>query len=241
MGRLVPAFFTALALHVLLLMMVVPHPSLRNPEVRGSGQVTVSIVRSPAPARESEIESPVTDAAPEAAEEAETHEQEPIANAGTERPKDAPRPLAEKQVEKIKPVAVKSAAFQATEPEKHSEAAAEQTGEQSADRATDLENAAAPAAETLRDPAPVEHLNRPPAYPALARKRGWEGTVILEVDIMKNGMVKDIIIRQGSSHELLDREALRAVREWRFHPGTRGSEPVEMKVLVPVHFLLQEQ
>ena len=33
----------------------------------------------------------------------------------------------------------------------------------------------------------------------------------------------------------------KAVKKWRFQPGSMSGKPVEMKVLVPVHFLLQKQ
>ena len=94
--------------------------------------------------------------------------------------------------------------------------------------------------ETLRSPEPIKAFNRPPVYPSLARKRGWEGTVLLEVDVLSDGMVKSIKVKESSSYELLDTKALDAVRKWRFSPGFKAGEPVPMKVLVPVHFLLQD-
>ena len=96
------------------------------------------------------------------------------------------------------------------------------------------------AVESLRQPEPLETVNRPPAYPSLARKRGWQGTVLLEVDVQRDGMVKSIQINKSSSYKLLDREALDAVRKWRFSPGLKAGEPVPMKVIVPIHFLLQD-
>ena len=44
----------------------------------------------------------------------------------------------------------------------------------------------------------------------------------------------------ASLYELLDSEAVATVRKWHFSPGSRAGIPVPMKVLVPIHFLLQE-
>jgi protein TonB len=97
----------------------------------------------------------------------------------------------------------------------------------------------AAASATLREAVPLAGDNRPPEYPALARKRGWEGKVLLEVVVGCDGTVQTVRVQSGSSHDLLDEAALRAVREWRFQPGTRNGEPEAMQVLVPVNFMLQ--
>ena len=75
---------------------------------------------------------------------------------------------------------------------------------------------------------------------APARKRGWEGKVLLAVAVASDGAVQAVRVQSGSSHDLLDEAALQAVRGWRFQPGTRDGEPVAMQVLVPVHFILQD-
>ena len=97
----------------------------------------------------------------------------------------------------------------------------------------------AEAPATLRQAVPLAGDSRPPEYPALARKRGWEGKVLLVVVVGCDGAVQTVRVQSGSSHDLLDEAALRAVREWRFQPGTRNGEPVAMQVLVPVNFMLQ--
>ncbi len=81
--------------------------------------------------------------------------------------------------------------------------------------------------------------NPPPAYPSIARKRGYQGTVILEVFVKANGRVGDLRIIESSSHTLLDRTAIKAVNDWRFEPGRQGSRIIPMWVRVPVVFRLQ--
>jgi len=81
--------------------------------------------------------------------------------------------------------------------------------------------------------------NSPPTYPLLARRRHYEGTVLLDVLVRREGMVDSIKLARSSGHETLDRAAIRAVREWSFHPGKRGDEAVEMWVTIPIRFQLK--
>ena len=92
---------------------------------------------------------------------------------------------------------------------------------------------------TLQLAYPRYQLNRPPAYPGLARKRGQEGTVILQVLVSRAGRVDDLKIDASSNFSLLDRAAVSAVRKWKFEPGKRGEEKIPMWVRVPVTFKLK--
>jgi protein TonB len=96
-------------------------------------------------------------------------------------------------------------------------------------------------AAVIREAVPLPEVNRAPEYPVLARRRGWEGTVTLEVDVTREGRAGSVRVRAGSSHALLDEAALEAVRKWRFRPGTENGEARPMTVLVPVHFILKDE
>ena len=93
---------------------------------------------------------------------------------------------------------------------------------------------------TLQMAYPRYQLNTPPTYPGLARKRGQEGTVILQVLVNREGRVDDLKIDTSSNLTLLDRAAVTAVRKWSFEPGRRGEEKVPMWVRVPVTFKLKK-
>ena len=93
---------------------------------------------------------------------------------------------------------------------------------------------------TIQMAYPRYQLNTPPTYPGLARKRGQEGTVILQVQINKEGRVEDLEIDVSSNFALLDRAALAAVKKWSFEPGRRGEERMTMWVRVPVTFKLNK-
>jgi protein TonB len=93
---------------------------------------------------------------------------------------------------------------------------------------------------TLQMAYPHYQSNAPPVYPGLARKRGQEGTVILQVLVNKEGRVDDLKIDVSSNFTLLDRAAVAAVKKWSFEPGRRGEERMPMWVRVPVTYKLED-
>lgn len=87
---------------------------------------------------------------------------------------------------------------------------------------------------------PKYRENSPPVYPKRARKRGYEGTVVLRVLVNRQGRVDDLLIDVSSNHAMLDRAAVNSVRKWFFEPGRRGKVKMDMWVKVPVIFKLDE-
>ena len=96
-----------------------------------------------------------------------------------------------------------------------------------------------PAASVIREASPLYRVNPPPHYPLSARRRGYQGTVILEVFVGSTGRVIDLRLTQSSGHAALDNAALKAVKRWNFTPGSRDDQPVDMWVRVPVRFQLR--
>jgi len=87
---------------------------------------------------------------------------------------------------------------------------------------------------------PHQEGNPKPPYPEIARRRGYEGQVRLEVEVSASGGVEKVRVRQSSGYEILDRSALDTVKEWRFIPARFGGMPVKSTVIVPVTFKLKE-
>ncbi len=86
----------------------------------------------------------------------------------------------------------------------------------------------------------ADYLNNPPpVYPALARRLGEQGRVILRTLVRVDGTPAEIRISRSSGFSRLDRAALEAVRKWRFIPAQHGDTPVPAWVLVPVSFTLE--
>ena len=88
--------------------------------------------------------------------------------------------------------------------------------------------------------APLYKKNPKPEYPSLARRRNWQGTVILSVVVSAEGRGKSTRVHRSSGHRILDKSALQTVRSWFFRPGLKDGIAVEMEVLVPVHFTLHD-
>ena len=91
----------------------------------------------------------------------------------------------------------------------------------------------------VREATPLYDRNPPPRYPQQARKRGFQGRVILNVLVGKDGRVADIGLQESSGHSILDNVAIETVRGWAFTPGRRGEDPVEMWIRVPMLFELK--
>lgn len=107
---------------------------------------------------------------------------------------------------------------------------------------------AKPAAETAPAPAPVsaarfdaDTLKNPaPAYPALSRRLGEEGKVVLRVQVTPQGTADEVEIRTSSGSQRLDEAARNTVRQWKFIPARRGDTPIQSWVLVPIIFKLEQ-
>ncbi len=76
-------------------------------------------------------------------------------------------------------------------------------------------------------------------YPPLARWRGIEGKVILKVLVSQTGQPLNVLLEKSSGSPILDRAAVKAVKEWVFRPGKIDGTPVDMWVRVPVLYRLK--
>jgi protein TonB len=79
-------------------------------------------------------------------------------------------------------------------------------------------------------------------YPKLAQMRGWQGEVIVELQLDGNGKLKSKKIIQSSGHDVLDRQALDMVEKaapFPLPPETLRGNSFSIKV--PIPFKLEEQ
>ena len=84
------------------------------------------------------------------------------------------------------------------------------------------------------------HDNPHPEYPLIARKKGWEGRVIIHADIDNTGKVTYIKILESSGYEALDSVSLNTLKNWKFTPAKFGNKFIEDSVTIPVNFLLKD-
>lgn len=77
-------------------------------------------------------------------------------------------------------------------------------------------------------------------YPKIAQMRGWQGTVIADLEIDSKGSVISVKIKKSSTYEILDNEALEMIKKASPFPAPpdnlRGKN---FNVLVPISFKLE--
>lgn len=76
-----------------------------------------------------------------------------------------------------------------------------------------------------------------PEYSEEARKAKFSGTVTLEVIVDKEGRVRGIRVVRSLGMGL-DEKAIEAVSQWKFRPGMKGRQPVNVRATIEVSFRL---
>jgi TonB family C-terminal domain len=74
------------------------------------------------------------------------------------------------------------------------------------------------------------------SYPPIARRMGWEGRVIVSFVLEPNGDIRDLKVLKSCGYEVLDKEALDAIRRsYRDFP----KPPVSVVIKLPINFRLE--
>ena len=76
-----------------------------------------------------------------------------------------------------------------------------------------------------------------PAYTDEAKAAKISGAVLLSVVIGTDGLAHDINVVSGIDSGL-DLNAVAAVQQWQFQPGTKDGEPVAVRAQIEVNFRL---
>lgn len=87
----------------------------------------------------------------------------------------------------------------------------------------------------------IPSFSKPPKslrYPTLARKRGQQGTVWLEIWLNELGQQTKRVVSESSGVSILDSAALEAVSQWEFMPHTQANITVASRVKIPIEFVL---
>ena len=87
----------------------------------------------------------------------------------------------------------------------------------------------------------ADYLNNPrPPYPMVARRMGYNGKVILNVEVLAEGKAGQVLLHQSSGYAILDNAALQTVKTWKFSPAKRFGQPATQWFLVPIRFSLED-
>jgi protein TonB len=90
------------------------------------------------------------------------------------------------------------------------------------------------------DQPPRPLVKVPPFYPLSARAKGIEGKVELVFVVQADGVVSDVEVTDAFPGTIFVETAMRAVRQWRFKPGTKDGQAVATRVRLPLCFKLED-
>ena len=86
--------------------------------------------------------------------------------------------------------------------------------------------------------APVATKRVHAAYTREALEARIQGTVAMDAVVLDNGSVSDVTITT-SLDDGLDKQAVKAMKQWEFKPGTKNGKPVAVVVSVTMSFTLK--
>jgi protein TonB len=207
--------------------------------------ILVTVV--PGPAARGAPPATIVNAAaePEAVVVPEPPAEPPVMAAPEPRPRIAPRPAPRaRPIEPPAPAPARAAGRAAVAPEGPAgpDAATAGTGARTAATTPgaggDAFGAGAVPAGSVANP-PVVVWQVTPEYPLAARRRGLEGTLLMEAILGRDGRLEPEI-RVVESLGMLDEPAIAAVQRWRFHPARdEDGRPVRAILRIPIRFVLR--
>jgi periplasmic protein TonB len=250
MLRLIFAFLLALGCHIVLLIVQEPWSTDTPPVIMGEKAISLKLsVSTISKTQKTQSEDNKNDAQTSLHKEQETKPAKTIIKNVMEVPVSStsvPSPQIKADVTEqviLKPQSQKKK----YQPEIYSQpeavrSNAEKTQEVKSKYATEkLQATSRDDAATLThiDARPLYQLNPKPSYPQIARRRGWQGVVLLMVLVSMDGVAEQVSIHESSGYTILDDAALKVVQHWKFLPGIQDGVVTAMEVVVPVHFVLE--
>ncbi len=91
----------------------------------------------------------------------------------------------------------------------------------------------------ITNPVVVKEVH--PTYTGGAMRRKVQGMVELQVVVLRDGTVRDDVKVAKSLDEELDQQAVAAIKQWQFRPGTKDGEPVNVQVNVEMTFVMRDR
>ena len=87
----------------------------------------------------------------------------------------------------------------------------------------------------MNNDAPVATTKVDPAYPPDLLRDRVEGTVVLYAIIHADGTISDIRVLSGVD-ERLNANAVKALGRWKFTPGSKHGEAIDLEAVVQIPF-----
>jgi protein TonB len=125
----------------------------------------------------------------------------------------------------------------ATQPVTTRQAEITPSQEQSSSAATGVETARQTAREQLRKSI-LRLVSSHFDYPVLARRKGWQGVVKLQVHIESDGRISRLHVEQTSGYPLLDRAALQSLQLASVPDAEQWMQGQAIDIIIPVEYRL---
>jgi len=81
---------------------------------------------------------------------------------------------------------------------------------------------------------------KPISYPRWAMDNGWQGKLVIAIEIREDGSVGLYQIMHSTGYKALDEAATEAVQNWKFHPAIKDGKPTRICIQIPIQFQLSE-
>jgi protein TonB len=94
-----------------------------------------------------------------------------------------------------------------------------------------------PGKDGVKSPVLIKEVK--PNYTEGAKARGVHGSVEMLAIVTADGTVDDQVRVTKSLDPDLDEQAIIAIRQWRFRPGTKDDKPVDVEVNIEMTFTLK--
>ena len=79
-----------------------------------------------------------------------------------------------------------------------------------------------------------------PMYPFTAKRKSIEGSVTIQMIVDKSGRVIEVMALKAEPEGIFESSAISAVKRWRFKPAIKDGRPVDVIVVVPLVFGLED-
>ena len=83
---------------------------------------------------------------------------------------------------------------------------------------------------------------KPIPYPSQALTQGWQGKIVIAIEISVDGSIGLYQVMQSTGRQVLDDAATEAVQSWKFHSAVKANgEPIRTCIQIPITFQLQDE
>lgn len=84
----------------------------------------------------------------------------------------------------------------------------------------------------------VIEMPQPIRYPRWARREGFQGQLLVSLEILETGSVGRWRVEKSTGDERLDQHTVETLRTWKFHPAMSQGKSFATYIEVPVNFEL---